>query len=49
VAPNLRKNGKQNENNELRTSIFVHKRIIIGVKWVECVCERTAYIMLRGP
>jgi hypothetical protein len=35
--------GKGNENNELRTCYFVHKRIISAVKSVEFVSDRMPY------
>jgi hypothetical protein len=40
--------GKGDENNELRTSFFVQKRIIPAVKRVEFVNDRMSYIILRG-
>jgi exonuclease III len=40
--------GKGNENHELGTGLFVHKKIIPSVKRVETVSDRMSYIILRG-
>jgi hypothetical protein len=53
VAPGQQKDthffyGKENENHELGTDSFVHKRIISAVKKIEFVSDRLSYLIVRG-
>jgi len=40
--------GKGNENHQLGTDFFVHRRLVSSVKIIEFVSDRLSYIVLRG-
>jgi hypothetical protein len=40
--------GKGNENHDLGTGFFVHRKIISAIKMVESVSDRRSYIILRS-
>ena len=40
--------GKGNENHQLGTGFFVHRRLVLAVNRIEFVSDRLSYIELRG-
>jgi hypothetical protein len=40
--------GKRDENHQLGTGFFVHRRIVPAVKRVEFIGDRRSYKVLRG-
>ena len=41
-------NGKRNNNHQLGTGFFIHKRRKPAVKKVEFISDRLSYVILRG-